>query len=103
MPTLAELRTLSGAEDYFDFFGLACDPAVLRVYRLHVLRRFALEMDLVDRQHPGLGEEERLGRYREALARAHQVFARGDAWRHRAFQPAPREELVPLGRGPSRP
>jgi nitrogenase-stabilizing/protective protein len=98
MPTLAELRTLSDAEEYFEFFALPWDPAVLRVYRLHVLRRFALEMDLVDRQHPGLGEEERLGRYREALARAHQVFARGDARKHRAFLPGEREPLVTLGR-----
>jgi hypothetical protein len=52
----------------------------------------------VDRQHPGLGEEERLGRYREALERAHQVFARGDAWKHRAFQVSGRVSLVTLGR-----
>ena len=39
MTVLDELGTLSTAEDFFDFFDIAYDPAVLAVVRLHILKR----------------------------------------------------------------
>ncbi len=39
MTILDELRKLSAAEEIFAFLGVAYEPAVLRVARLHILRR----------------------------------------------------------------
>lgn len=99
MGTLLQLRSLAEAEDYFDFFALAYDPAVLAAYRLHVLRRFALEMELIDRQHPVAPEAERLALYRAALARAHDLFTRSTPREEKLFRVhAPEERIVALGR-----
>jgi nitrogenase-stabilizing/protective protein len=76
MTRLETFRRLMVAEELFEFLGVAWDPRVLRTYRLHLLHRFALEMDLIDRQHPGLPEEARLEQYRQALVRAHALFQR---------------------------
>ncbi|WP_395666735.1 nitrogenase stabilizing/protective protein NifW [Methylocella sp.] len=39
MSALDQLRSLSSAEDFFDTLGVAYDPKVVRVARLHILRR----------------------------------------------------------------
>ncbi|ACK52502.1 nitrogen fixation protein NifW [Methylocella silvestris BL2] len=39
MSAIDQLRSLSSAEDFFDTLGVAYDPTVLRVARLHILRR----------------------------------------------------------------
>ena len=39
MTILDELRQLSSAEEFFAVLGVEFDPAVLRVARLHILRR----------------------------------------------------------------
>jgi nitrogenase-stabilizing/protective protein len=39
MNALGQLRKLSSAEDFFEALGVDYDPAILRVARLHILRR----------------------------------------------------------------
>jgi nitrogenase-stabilizing/protective protein len=39
MNVLDELGTLSTAEDFFEFLGVAYDPEILDVARLHILKR----------------------------------------------------------------
>lgn len=39
MSVFDELRKLSSAEDFFEALGVEYDPAVVRVARLHILRR----------------------------------------------------------------
>lgn len=39
MSVFDELRHLSSAEDFFEALGVDYDPAVVRVARLHILRR----------------------------------------------------------------
>ncbi len=95
---LAALRRLEAAEDFFAFFGVAYDARVLRVYRLHVLKRFALEMDVIDRAHPTAPEPERLALYREALRRSHDVFARSTAQDEKLFKVFQGGGLVALPR-----
>ena len=36
---LDQLRSLSSAEDFFALLDVPCDPAVLNIARLHILRR----------------------------------------------------------------
>jgi nitrogenase-stabilizing/protective protein len=86
MATLQELRQLTECEDFFRLLGVPWDEAVLRVHRLHVLRRFALEMELIDRQEPTLAEQPRLLRYADALRRAHELFTRSSAREQKLFR-----------------
>lgn len=39
MSVLDDLSRLSAAEEFFSYLGVPCDPAVIRVARLHILRR----------------------------------------------------------------
>lgn len=96
--TLAELRRLDQAEDFFTFFELEFDHRVVQVYRLHVLKRFALEIDLIDREHPRLAEQDLLALYREALRRAHDLFARSTAQDQKLFRVFQDGGVVTLGR-----
>ncbi len=83
---LAALRRLARAEEFFQFFGLPFEPRVVDVYRLHILRRFGLEVERIDREAPALDERARLALYREALGRAHDVFLRSTAQEEKLFK-----------------
>ncbi len=39
-PVLQRIQELSAAEEFFDFFGVEYQPAVVHVNRLHILKRF---------------------------------------------------------------
>jgi nitrogenase-stabilizing/protective protein len=95
---LAALRQLSAAEEFFEFFALPFEPRVVQVYRLHILRHFAQELERIDRTSPGLAEPERLALYREALRRAHDVFVHSTAQEQRLFKVFQADALVTLGR-----
>jgi nitrogenase-stabilizing/protective protein len=75
-PALPELEGLESAEDFFAAFGVPCDPRVLAVCRLHVMKRFGLAMEAFLRERPLASETERRQALRAALRDAHAVFAR---------------------------
>lgn len=85
-PTLSTLRQLVQAEEFFQFFGLPFEPRVVEVYRLHILKRFGLEVERIDREAPALDEPGRLALYREALGRAHDLFLRSTAQEEKLFK-----------------
>jgi hypothetical protein len=70
-----ELTHLDCAEDLFARFGVVFDPRVMAVHRLHVLRRFGIEVQRMETQSPFMNEAERDRRYGQALADAHAHFA----------------------------
>jgi nitrogenase-stabilizing/protective protein len=78
------LRRCTSAEEYFDLLGLPYDQRVLDVNRLHILRRFAQEIESLP--PPLGGAAPATGRYREALTRAYQTFVTGTALDHRLFK-----------------
>lgn len=39
MSALEQLQSLSSAEDFFEFLGVPFDPGIVRVARLHIMRR----------------------------------------------------------------
>jgi len=84
--TLEQLAHLSHAEDFFRFFGLEYDPKVLTVHRLHVLKRFGLDVAEIEERRPLPDEPERLRLYGEALRRAHDLFAGPPVPEQRVFQ-----------------
>jgi nitrogenase-stabilizing/protective protein len=92
-----EMRELESAEDFFDFFGVAYDPQVVRVNRLHILQRFHDSLALADLPED---PERRFSIYAGLLAAAHQTFVSSTPAREkvfRVFQNAPgRPAFVPL-------
>lgn len=95
---LAALRRLEKAEDFFAFFELPFDPRIVQVYRLHVLKRFALEIETIDRAQPAAAEPERIALYRAALRRSHDVFVRSTARDEKLFKVFQGGGVVTLGR-----
>ncbi len=84
--TLEALAHLSSVEDFFRFFGLAYDARVLAVHRLHVLKRFGMDVAEIEERRPTPDEQERLRLYGEALQRAHALFAGSGAREQRVFR-----------------
>ncbi|MCI4673633.1 nitrogenase-stabilizing/protective protein NifW [Candidatus Mycolicibacterium alkanivorans] len=98
---LAAFRQCETAEDYFAFFGLSYDPAVVNVNRLHILKHFARQLaDLHAHRSAPEPTEQILADYRDALVAAYQAFTTGTALEHRVFKVlqdhAPRA-FVPIG------
>lgn len=84
---LAGFRRCGSAEEYFDFFQLDYDPRVVNVYRLHILRHFADQLERMHRDRTVPESPERiLAGYRDALAASYQAFRTGTALDHRLFR-----------------
>ncbi len=81
---IKELENLSDAEDFFKALGVAFDPAVLRVKRLHILKRFQHYLGA----NSGAGGDEEAIRafYRSALEAAYRDFVSSDALTERVFK-----------------
>ena len=77
----ADLADLESAEDFFNYFDVAFDPAVLQVCRLHILQRFHDYMKhRVDTVQPGYEQ------YRACLVMAYEDFVRSDALSEKVFR-----------------
>lgn len=75
-----ELLELESAEDFLDYFGIAHDPAVVHVNRLHILQRFHNYLGKFgDQREPDRAE------YRHCLAMAYNDFVRSDAITEKVF------------------
>lgn len=71
MNSLAQqLKSLSSAEDFLDFFGVGYDPQVVHVNRLHILKRFYQYM----RQAGGLDALDEVDRFRQLRALLNQAY-----------------------------
>ena len=70
-----ELAHVDCAEDLFARLGVDFDPRVMAVHRLHVLRRFGIEVRRVETQSASMNEAERRRLYQRALTDAHAHFA----------------------------
>jgi nitrogenase-stabilizing/protective protein len=81
---LDKLKRLSSAEDFFATLGVAYDEAVLRVARLHILKRMGqyLNSDELD----GLPDALAAARAKATLQRAYADFERSSPLAERVFQ-----------------
>jgi len=70
-----ELSQVDCAEDLFQRLGVDFDPRVMAVHRLHVLRRFGIEVRRMETLSLSVSEAERERLYRRALSEAHAHFA----------------------------
>ncbi len=84
--TLGEdLKELSSAEDFLEYFGIGYDPRVVQVNRLHVLQRFH---DYLAQAGDAVPDAEDGGRevYGRLLKQAYQDFVESDALTEKVFR-----------------
>jgi nitrogenase-stabilizing/protective protein len=84
MTVLDQLRNLSSAEDFFSFLDVSCDPTVLNVARLHILKRMGEY--LRQNTFEGIDEETARGECRARLERAYGDFVASTPIEQRVFK-----------------
>lgn len=80
-----QLKQLSSAEDFLNFFGVPHEPSVVHVSRLHILKRFYQYI----RQAPELpadSEQALYAVYRDLLVRAYSDFVRSTPAQEKVFK-----------------
>ncbi|MEY6433088.1 nitrogenase-stabilizing/protective protein NifW [Thioalkalicoccus limnaeus] len=85
-----DLSELTSAEDFLDYFGIHYEPAVVQVYRLHILQRFHDYLAEIDEMPDQAAIRWNL--YAERLGWAYRDFLISDARTEkvfRVFQPRP--------------
>lgn len=79
-----QIARLSAAEEFFEFLDVPYDPHVVRVNRLHILKRLS---DYLRREDTETIDEAALRQlYREKLAQAHADFVSSDAVTEKVFK-----------------
>jgi len=79
-----DLDELESAEDFLNYFGVAVDPAVVHVNRLHILQRFHDYLSKLE-QEPD-DAPARFALYAELLRNAYQDFVDSDARTEKVFR-----------------
>ena len=79
------LKALSSAEDFFQFFGVPYDERVVKVNRLHILKRFYQYLHRAEGL-AGLDDIELFRRYRDLLTQAHEDFINSSAQKEKVFK-----------------
>lgn len=78
MSALTEFKSLTDAEDYFDFFDLEYDERLVYVKRFHIMKKFGEMMDRAIDSELG-SEEKTLEYYKFALITVYKNFENGYA------------------------
>lgn len=79
-----DLDELSSAEDFLEYFGIAYDPAVVHVNRLHILQRFHDYIGEIDEMP--VDDAERRKIYTGLLNSAYSDFVASDALTEKVFK-----------------
>jgi len=80
----SDLDELEAAEDFLDYFGIAFEPAILHVNRLHILQRFHDYLAEIDEPPDSAAARYRL--YADLLQGAYQDFVGSDARTEKVFR-----------------
>jgi nitrogenase-stabilizing/protective protein len=73
-----DIANMEAAEDLFALLGETYQASVLRVHRLHILKRFGEAMAEIERCNPPpKSDEQRRAIYAKALRAAHDAFTDG--------------------------
>jgi nitrogenase-stabilizing/protective protein len=84
MSVLSDLEELSAAEDFFAYLKVDYDPGILRVSRLHILKRMGKYLDRTD--FTSACADEVFAKARETLVQAYQDFAASRPIDERVFK-----------------
>ena len=82
---LQQLKSLSSAEDFLQYFGVPFDQGVVNVSRLHILKRFFQYI----RQENLLAQTDEVGLYtlyREQLVKAYADFVKSTPAQEKVFK-----------------
>lgn len=79
-----DLDELSSAEDFLDYFGIAYDPAVVHVNRLHILQRFHDYLAQLEAEPEDI--DARWSVYKDLLDAAYRDFVVSDAVTEKVFR-----------------
>jgi len=79
-----DLDELETAEDFLDYFGVAFDPAIVQVNRLHILQRFHDYLGDIDEPPDSAASRYRL--YADLLHGAYRDFVGSDARTEKVFR-----------------
>ncbi len=79
------LSSLSAAEEFFNFFGVPFEPAVVHINRLHILKRFQQYLRTT-RELTDLDSGVLHARCQELLARAYHDFVRSTPAQEKVFK-----------------
>lgn len=82
-PTLDQFNQLHDAEEYLEFFGLAYDPQIVNVNRLHILRKFSQLIQAADQSQ---NETDLLNTYCQALQTAYSLFVTSNSVEQKLFK-----------------
>jgi nitrogenase-stabilizing/protective protein len=87
-----DIADLASAEEFLEYFGVAYDPTIVHVNRLHILQR--MHDYLAKAASPGYAE------YRHSLEQAYADFVSSDALTEKVFKVfhlhEPKTVFVPL-------
>lgn len=97
MSILGELRKLSSAEDFFEALSVDFEPSVVRVSRLHILRRMGEY--LADADFSGSSDDEARDACRKHLANAYRDFLVSSPIEQRIFK-VHRDAVLPKSEAP---
>lgn len=97
----SDVASLCTAEEFLEYFGVAYDPQVVTVSRLHILQRFHEYLAAADGGDGAGTDQAAIG---ALLARAYDDFVRSDPLTERVFKvlkdakehPMERQAFVPL-------
>jgi nitrogenase-stabilizing/protective protein len=81
---LADLEKLHAAEDFFSYLNVDFDPALVRVSRLHILKRMGKY--LAEKDFSGASEDAIFAGARETLFQAYQDFTASKPIDERVFK-----------------
>lgn len=79
-----DLDELETAEDFLDYFGVAFEPAIVHVNRLHILQRFHDYLAVIDELPDSAAPRYRL--YADLLSGAYNDFVGSDARTEKVFR-----------------
>ncbi|NNM81721.1 MAG: nitrogenase stabilizing/protective protein NifW [Burkholderiales bacterium] len=79
-----EMRRLSTAEEFLEYFGVNYLQSVVNVNRLHILKRFG--QYIARHKFREGGSDETRSEYRALLERAYQDFVESDAVSEKVFK-----------------
>ncbi len=107
MSVLDQLQALSSAEEFLDYLGVAYEPQIVRVARLHIMRRMGqyLRGSEVEGALEAADDAALFALCKEHLAQAYDDFVASSPIAERVFKvhqeavapkPAPSRPFVPL-------
>ena len=86
MSVTADLKRLSSAEEFFDYLGVAYEPPVVNVARLHILKRLAGLLSANAAELEKQSDDEVRERFKSFLEQAYEELTQEGPMQQRLFK-----------------